>query len=217
MAQTRSDTTKTLLIRAAFKLFAENGYEGASTREIAAAAQTNIASINYHFGGKAGLRLACAETIVARFNRLRQDPEAVQLPTCLKEPQSLFENALLRQAVVILSLEEAQPIIRFMLREAHEEGEVFEHVYAHFFNPTFSMLYELFLQATGRDDSEAEREELKVAIFSQISMLAYFRIGEPVILRHQNWSSYQSDQIDIILQVLQTNIRNIVETYRRKT
>ena len=217
MAQPRSDTTKALLISAAFKLFAEKGYEGASTREIAAAAKTNIASINYHFGGKAGLRLACAETIVARFNRMHQDPEAIHLPPSLEEPQSQFENALLRQAVVILSLEEAQPIMRFMLREAHEEGEVFDHVYEHFANPIVTLLYQLFLQATERSDSETDREELKVAIFSLISMLAYFRIGEPVILRHQNWPSYQSEQIDIILKVLQNNIRTIVETYRRKT
>jgi AcrR family transcriptional regulator len=58
-------TTKTLrsdgvearnrLLDAALALFAEKGYAKTSTREIALAAQINIASISYYFGDKAGL------------------------------------------------------------------------------------------------------------------------------------------------------------------
>jgi AcrR family transcriptional regulator len=43
------------LIDAALVLFAERGYTKTSTREIALAAQANIASISYYFGDKAGL------------------------------------------------------------------------------------------------------------------------------------------------------------------
>jgi AcrR family transcriptional regulator len=217
MAQSRADTTKEKLIRAAFFLFAEKGFEATSTREIAQRAKTNIASINYHFGGKAGLRLACAETIVARLDRLRGHPEAISLPPSLDAPQTRFEASMLRQAIIVLSIEEADAIMRFMIREAHAKGEVFEHVYTHFFNPTFMLFYQLFLEATDREDSDADRDELKVAIFSQISVLAYFRIGEPVILKHQNWPSYGPDQTDIILRVMQRNIRSIIDNYRRKT
>jgi len=40
------------LLDAAEKLFCEHGFEGASIRDIAAAADCNIASVNYYFGGK---------------------------------------------------------------------------------------------------------------------------------------------------------------------
>jgi AcrR family transcriptional regulator len=43
------------LLDAALGLFAEKGYAKTSTREIAQAAQANIASISYYFGDKAGL------------------------------------------------------------------------------------------------------------------------------------------------------------------
>jgi TetR/AcrR family transcriptional regulator, regulator of cefoperazone and chloramphenicol sensitivity len=43
------------LLDAALALFAEKGYTKTSTREIALAAQINIASISYYFGDKAGL------------------------------------------------------------------------------------------------------------------------------------------------------------------
>ena len=43
------------LLEAALTLFAEKGFAKTSTREIAQAAQVNIASISYYFGDKAGL------------------------------------------------------------------------------------------------------------------------------------------------------------------
>lgn len=46
------------LLHAALALFADQGFAKTSTREIAAAAGTNIASISYYFGDKAGLYAA---------------------------------------------------------------------------------------------------------------------------------------------------------------
>jgi AcrR family transcriptional regulator len=43
------------LLLAAMRLFAEQGYAKASTREIALAAGANVAAISYYFGDKAGL------------------------------------------------------------------------------------------------------------------------------------------------------------------
>ncbi|MFZ2149296.1 MAG: CerR family C-terminal domain-containing protein [Sedimentisphaerales bacterium] len=40
------------LLDAAEEIFCEHGFEGASIRDIAAAAECNIASVNYYFGGK---------------------------------------------------------------------------------------------------------------------------------------------------------------------
>ena len=77
MAQPRSDVTKKALIEAAFVLFAEKGFAATSTREIASAAKTNIASIPYHFGSKAGLRMACAQTLIEHFTQIRNNPEAL--------------------------------------------------------------------------------------------------------------------------------------------
>jgi AcrR family transcriptional regulator len=54
---TRSDgiESRERLLQAALRLFAEKGFAKTSTREIALAAQTNIAAISYYFGDKAGL------------------------------------------------------------------------------------------------------------------------------------------------------------------
>ena len=51
------------LLSVAIERFGESGFEGASTRDIAQAADTAMSSITYHFGGKEGLYLACADFI----------------------------------------------------------------------------------------------------------------------------------------------------------
>ena len=52
------------LIQVAIQRFGELGFDGASTRDIAAAADTTMSNITYHFGGKEGLYHAAAEAIV---------------------------------------------------------------------------------------------------------------------------------------------------------
>ncbi len=52
------DATRRALLDAAERLFAENGLEGASVRDITKAAKANLGSINYHFGTKDGLIMA---------------------------------------------------------------------------------------------------------------------------------------------------------------
>jgi AcrR family transcriptional regulator len=53
-----AEDTRSALLDAAERLFAENGLEGASVREITRAAKANLGSVNYHFGTKDGLILA---------------------------------------------------------------------------------------------------------------------------------------------------------------
>jgi len=48
-------TVRERLLDAAEELFCEHGFEGTSIRDIAAAANCNIASVNYYFGGKENL------------------------------------------------------------------------------------------------------------------------------------------------------------------
>ena len=53
--------TRSSLLRAAGKIFARKGFEGASIREICTAAKTNISAVNYYFGDKVGLYRAVIE------------------------------------------------------------------------------------------------------------------------------------------------------------
>lgn len=67
----RSAGTRARILDAAETLFAERGYEAASLRAITAAAGTNLASINYHFGTKEALLRAVMARRLVPLNRNR--------------------------------------------------------------------------------------------------------------------------------------------------
>ncbi len=48
----QSTETKSRIMEVARVLFANNGFDGTSVREIARLAEVNVASVNYHFAGK---------------------------------------------------------------------------------------------------------------------------------------------------------------------
>jgi TetR/AcrR family transcriptional regulator, regulator of cefoperazone and chloramphenicol sensitivity len=74
-----ADRTRQSIMKAAVKLFAEKGYQGASVRDIVAKAGVNQAAINYHFKSKDGLY---AELLTVAFEKLTEqagfDPQELK-------------------------------------------------------------------------------------------------------------------------------------------
>ncbi len=58
MAKSGKSKTKEIIIEKASALFAEQGYEGTTTRQLASAAGVALHTLNYHFGGKRGIYYA---------------------------------------------------------------------------------------------------------------------------------------------------------------
>ena len=67
----RADT-KQKLLDVAEHLFAVRGYHNTSLRMITAAAEVNLAAVNYHFGGKEGLLAAVFSRRLLPLNELRK-------------------------------------------------------------------------------------------------------------------------------------------------
>jgi AcrR family transcriptional regulator len=55
IAAAHTDDARARLLQAGLRLFAQQGYNKTSTRELAQAAQVNVAAISYYFADKAGL------------------------------------------------------------------------------------------------------------------------------------------------------------------
>jgi AcrR family transcriptional regulator len=67
--QARGEDTRRRILETALDLFAAQGYEGASTRQIAEGAGVNLPAIQYYFGNKEGLYRAIIEDICADTDR----------------------------------------------------------------------------------------------------------------------------------------------------
>jgi AcrR family transcriptional regulator len=85
-------STKARILVAAQDVFAAKGFEGASTREIAARAEVNISSLHYHWESKETLYLAIFERIFQQLVDLLRNEIAA--PTSADDARSVIERAM---------------------------------------------------------------------------------------------------------------------------
>jgi AcrR family transcriptional regulator len=71
MDQSNTTDTKQIILDKAEELFAAKGYKGTSLRMITAAAEVNLAAVNYHFGSKKGLVAAVIDRRIVPLNEQR--------------------------------------------------------------------------------------------------------------------------------------------------
>ena len=103
--------TRTSLLDAAERLFAERGFEATSIRMITDAAGANVASVNYHFGSKEDLLRRVTDRVAHRIGELRG--ELLDAAVEAASPEEPSVEALL-EAFVRADL--------IVLREVHERG-----------------------------------------------------------------------------------------------
>ena len=210
-----AEQTRQALIRAALKLFGTKGFDGTSTREIAAAANANIGSIAYHFGGKEGLRAACANFIVTTIQSIAAQAlkPAAEAPKSEAAATAQLNAALDRMVTFIVAAPEAGEIVQFVLRELAHPTAALDIIYGGVFEPTHRRLCQLWAEATGE---EAESERTKITVFTMIGQVIYFRIGRAAVLKRMGWSDVGPNQATAILAVARENLAAMLAARKGK-
>ncbi len=206
--------TREALIRAGLDLFGRHGFEASSIREIAQAAGVNSAGIAYHFGGKDGLRQACAEAIVATMKQRVFGAAAVMPPLDGLAPEAAVELLLAivgRVTAFAAQAPESEIIARFVTREMMEPTSAFETLYEGLVGPVHGQLCRLWAVATGM---VAEAQETKLAVFATIGQVIYFRLARPAVMRRMGWSVIDPAQSEAIADVIRANLRASIASMR---
>lgn len=152
------------LLEVAKQLFCEKGYDGASIREIAAAADCNVAAVNYYFGGKQSLYEQVWRDYLIRMRNTRLErigglmQRTGQKPT-LEELLSTFADSFLnpwteeemtRRVMILMAREMVDP---------HLPGSVFVD---NVINPTIAAMSE----ALSRTCPGIDRSRIPLVLFS---------------------------------------------------
>lgn len=203
-----SDQTRQALVRAALELFGDQGFEGTSTREIAAKANANIASIAYHFGGKDGLRDACADFIVDTIRGvagrvLPVGNDGPEIPRDREAARKQMRLLLDTMSMFMMSRPEISPIVQFMLREMAHPSPALDRIYSGLVETVHMRLCQLWEAATGEP---AESEETRITVFSIIGQVIYFRIGREVVMRRLGWSETGPREAGKIASAVKANL-----------
>lgn len=94
-----TEDTRERILFAARKLFADRGFEATSVRDITAEAGCNVASVNYHFGGKDKLYL---ESFRSMLGALRDRRIEMMGEVMARDPLPTLEEYVERLAQVFL-------------------------------------------------------------------------------------------------------------------
>ena len=207
-----ADATRMALVLAALKLFGRQGFDGTSTREIATAANANIGSIAYHFGGKEGLRLAAADYIVATIQTiagqaLGNTTLAQPQPVSPEEAEAQIEASVERMVGFMVARPEAGEIVQFVLRELSSPTDALDRIYAGVFEPVHRRLCQLWAAATG---DEAESERTRITVFMMIGQVLYFRIARAAVLRRMDWADVGPAEAGKVIGIAKENVAAII-------
>ncbi len=161
------------LVMSALRLFADKGYEGATTREICDAAGANISAIRYYFGDKAGLyRAAFTEP-------MGDTPCGANLGTYaeLALPDAL--KALFRDFLEPLKHgEETRLVMKLHFREMIEPTGVWQQEIDAEIKPQHEALVGMLTRHLGLSAIDLDVHRLA---FSIIGMAVHFYVGLDVV------------------------------------
>jgi AcrR family transcriptional regulator len=208
-----AEQTRAALVRAALQLFGRQGFDGTSTREIAALAKANIGSIAYHFGGKEGLRVACANHIVATIGgvagaALAQSPDGPQSAEAARAQLLAVVEAMVG---FIVARPEAGEFVQFVLRELSQPSEALDIIYDGVFEPVHRRLCRIWADASGED---AESDGTRITIFTLIGQVVYFRIARAAVMRRLGWDRIGPAEAGEIISMVRSNVEAILAARR---
>jgi len=147
------------LLHAGLRLFATQGFAKTSTREIAEAAGTNVASISYYFGDKAGLYRA---VFLEPLDAPPQDMSALFDPAgSLRKALQCLMGGFIEP---LKHDETARLCIKLHCREMLEPTGLWEEEIDKGIKPMHSALVKLLCRRFGLEDADDEVHRLAVSI-----------------------------------------------------
>ncbi len=201
----RGDEKQARIVTVALHRFGEDGFEGASTRQIAAEAGVNPPALQYYFGGKEGLYLACGERIALRFAAAmepfyRRAPDIVGTDTAL----DLLCDTMDAVADLLLETAADEGWAAFLSRSLNKDGdgprnEVVGQKVEGDLNAHCVCLVGIIL---GRDPAEPTTILRTIAVTGQLTT---FLFGQEASLRRLGWPDFRGPRLHMLKQVVRSH------------
>lgn len=205
---TKGRQTRDRLLREALRLFAQRGYAGVGIREVAAAAETNTASIAFHFSGKEGLYQAVIERVSGELARLHQ----AAIATATAQSAAAGEDAGDRARRIVTDLitrlltsNRSRWMTLLLQREFITPTPFFNVIYASTIEPTLAALAALVAESNGLAPGSMEN---RVLAFSLFIMTSAFQRNRNTFLRFIEKDAYSKEDIETISRVVALFVKN---------
>jgi len=186
-------STKERILKSAGIIFGKKGFKNATIREIAKAAQVNIAAINYHFQGKEGLYGAVLEEVFhTGFSRFPPVPEPKEQVTAPERLHFFIKAMFFR-----LQSQEGWGGMsgqgRLIARELLDPSPSFEAILDRYIVPQKELLLDIIGEIMQID---AEPEQLMPCAISIIGQCIYYALASTIIRKISMDNAPAEDKLD---------------------
>lgn len=185
------DDIKQRLIESAGESFAEKGYDAVGIREICQQAGANVAAINYHFGDKRGLYVACLRH--AQTCRV-EEIAAAEWPADFKAQDKLraFIRGLLEEK---LSGERPAWHMELMLREMTRPTDACREIVEEYIRPMGEALSQIMQELL---PGSSWNQQAWLIGFSIVGQVLFFQINQPVVRLLVGEEGFQALTLDVL-------------------
>ncbi len=190
--------TRSALLKAAIKVFAQNGFDGTTVKDLADEAGVNVSMVSYYFGGKECLY----KTMLENFG-LERVSSAERL---LKSPRSREEFAL-RLGLFAENIFEIYAKEPELVRIVHRSIDIASPLTDHLFENVFSRIFlalQAFLDASRELGIIRQDIETDIAAESIFGSLVHFAHCEPLRIRTGGRSIQDPAYVDQVIKTWMT-------------
>jgi TetR/AcrR family transcriptional regulator, regulator of cefoperazone and chloramphenicol sensitivity len=214
---TRGEETRARIIAAAMRLFGEKGYEGASTRDIAAAAGVNAPALQYYFDNKEGVFRACIETIAERaWESLSEGVVAAE---------RLIAEGADDEALIDAYCDIQTRAAEFKFKAAHQDDwrlfmarqqagldpDIgFEAVFRRISVRIFAVTAAIIGRLTGRP---ADEEEVRIRAVALSGQFQVFHVCRRMALRLLDWEQIDAQREALVTQIVRDQTRELLRAF----
>lgn len=202
-ANTRGDAARERLIAAAARLFASRGYDGVSVRDLAKAADVNVASVSYYFRGKRGLYLAALEALMEEMRPV--GAPIIERVDAVFEGETPTRGALAETAKFVAShilttmlSGDLEPwVTQTVLREFQEPTEDYRPMFDDRVLPLHKAIRRLAAAAL---DLEPDEDAAVLAGHGIMGQIMVFAAARRVVLEETGWDDFSGDRLDAVVR-----------------
>lgn len=206
------DATRARLIDAAGQVFAENGFQSATVREICTRAGANIAAINYHFRDKAGLYLAVLRHSMTAGSGLPEPRDAALLAETPEEALRLMISAMLLRMHNPNTGRACH--LRIMVHEMAQPTEALPRVVEEIIGPNYAAMRQILSRLLNRPPDD---DITRLCAHSIIGQVVHYAHAGPVI--NLLWPDLEMtpDRLNAIAAHISEFSLSGIQPYKEKT
>lgn len=192
---------KEQIMQAAIKLFAKNGFEATSTRDICKLANANISLIAYYFGGKQELYDTIINSFIEKLETRMQEFINIDIDSMGKEQKAALIKTMMNRLIDYFFSSVSRDMIELALREQQNPT-------TRFYSPPYNFLRKILGSILNK--SPDSKEVVYKCIFI-ISQVAFVRIARMFSLKVFGQEEFEQDDIDWVKSNVNLAINTILK------